>query len=76
MVSALTIGHTAADFTFYHNIQFNTSDAYMQMHLETGNTGEDGQWIFNVSSQTIVSQAELNCIQWAKKQGNVSWVLS
>ena len=44
------------------------------MDTHPGNTEESGQWIFNVSSQSTLNEAELSCVQWANRQSGVSWV--
>lgn len=68
LISALTIGHSAADFISYENVEFSSSDSYIHMDTQTGNTGKIGQWMFDISSEEALTEAESSCIQWAKKQ--------
>ena len=70
----LTIGHTAADFKTYYNVEFDSSNSSLNMDTETGNTGETGQWMFNLTTSTSSEDtAVTKCSQWAGKQSNTSW---
>ena len=74
LLSSPTIGHSATDYVTYYNVELNSSDLYLHMDEQTGNTGAIGQWMFNISHQNVVDEDELSCIQWSRDQQPADWV--
>lgn len=72
-MSSIVIGHNGADLITYHNVEFSTSNSFLLMDNEIGNSGKTGQWVFDVSGDADRPEDEQSCIEWVVNQSNSAW---
>lgn len=66
---SIVAGYTAADYNNYMNIEFTAPRSLLQMAEEVGNSGQIGQWVFDLTpSSDMMDDGEQACLQWAAEQ--------
>ena len=62
----LVVGYSAADYDNFDNVESNSS--LLNLATEEGNSGEVGQWVYDITLDSEVSKGDEECQAWVAVQ--------
>ena len=63
----IVIGYDAKDYVNFKNVEVSEDD-YLTIDTVIGNTGEEGEWHFQVTGSGEETNYEKECFQWEQRQ--------